>query len=109
MLKITPFLRELLAEIVEDFGASCTSFANCDEALTYLATQVRCCTVISDHGVPGQLKGFDFLQIVHARWPLVRCVLTSGYDLSGYEIPGNWTFLAKPWTLPMFTDCFAAR
>ena len=22
---------------------------------------------------------------------------------------GRWTFLAKPWTLAMFTDCFAAR
>lgn len=101
-----PTLRELLAEIVGDFGAVCRAFATCDEALTYLTNDSPCGVVISDHGVPGCLQGFDFLMIVQARWPLVRCVLTSGYDMSEYAIPKHWTYLAKPWTVTSLQACF---
>ena len=67
-----PTLRDLLAEIVGDFGGVCRAFATCDDALTYLATHSPCGVVISDYGVPGCLQGFDFLMIVQARWPLMH-------------------------------------
>ncbi|WP_353846442.1 response regulator [Pseudomonas sp.] len=88
----------LLSEIISDSGADCHVFTNCDQALMYLSAGNTCEAVIADHGVPGKLQGTEFIRKVQELWPRVRCVLTSGYDLSTIELPGNCIYLPKPWT-----------
>lgn len=65
-----PTLRALMEKIVSDVGGSAISFETADDALTYLfQTDDQCRLVIADHGVPGQIKGIEFIEMVGSRWP----------------------------------------
>lgn len=95
-------LAELLSNHLEErLGWTCVRFDNADDALVHLLQQQQSPgLVITDHLMPGQLRGGELAEMLLQRWPALPMVITSGY---GYEIttalPEQVIFLQKPWTL----------
>lgn len=93
-------LRELMVDIVEEVGAKASAFETADDALTYLLqAQSECRLVIADHGVPGQIQGIEFIEMVRGKWPSIAAILTSGYLIDPASIPPSTIYLHKPWSL----------
>lgn len=93
-------LQSLMVSILTEIGAEFVAFTTADDALTYLLqTNQRCCLVIADHGVPGQIQGTELIEMVNAKWPVIPAILTSGYLLDPSIVPLGTIYLHKPWSL----------
>lgn len=104
-----PTLQMLMVDIVSEIGANARQFDSADDALTYLLqTHDKCRLVIADHGVPGQVQGTEFIEMVTGRWPSIRAILTSGYALDPATIPRGTIYLHKPWSLDELVISVAA-
>ncbi|WP_426208139.1 response regulator [Pseudomonas sp. TWR2-1-1] len=103
-----PTLRALMEEIVSEVGGKALSFETADDALTYLLqTHEQCRLVIADHGVPGQIQGIEFIEMVGSRWPSISAILTSGYLIDPEAVPASSIYLHKPWSLDDFVIAMA--
>lgn len=95
-----PTLRSLMVDIVAEIGAKAIAFDTADDALIFLLqAHENCCLVIADHGVPGQIQGIEFIEIVTNRWPSIAAILSSGYLIDPQMVPASTIYLHKPWTL----------
>lgn len=95
-----PTLRALMEEIVSEVGGKAISFETADDALTHLLqSHEKCRLVIADHGVPGQIQGIEFIEMVSSRWPSIAAILTSGYLIAPEDVPASSIYLHKPWSL----------
>ena len=95
-----PLLRGLIIEILSEIGLHSQAFDSADGALIHmLSTPHTYPLVIADHGLPGKLKGSDFIAVVKARWPSTATILTSGYSLDPAIVPPSTTYLQKPWSM----------
>ncbi|MEO8643581.1 response regulator [Pseudomonas sp.] len=95
-----PTLRSLMVDIVAEIGAKALAFDTADDALTYLLqAHDQCRLVIADHGVPGQVQGIEFIEMIRGRWPSIEAILTSGYLIAPATIPPSTVYLHKPWSL----------
>lgn len=95
-----PTLRVLMVDIMIEIGARSVGFETADDALTYLLqAHGQCRLVIADHGVPGQIQGTEFIEMVKGKWPSIKAILTSGYSLDPASIPHSTIYLHKPWSL----------
>lgn len=89
-----------MVDIVAEIGARAIEFVTADDALTYLLqSHEKCRMVIADHGVPGQIQGIEFIEMVRSRWPSIAAILTSGYLIDPKLIPVSTVYLHKPWAL----------
>lgn len=103
-----PTLRALMEEIVSEVGGKAISFGTADDALTYLLqTHEQCRLVIADHGLPGQIQGIEFIEMVRSRWPSIGAILTSGYLIDLEAVPASSIYLHKPWSLDDFVLAIA--
>ncbi|MNI00451.1 Blue-light-activated protein [compost metagenome] len=94
-----PTLRDLTQQIVQETGAKTVAFETADEALVYLLqSDLSCCLVIVDYGVPGQINGMDFIRMVRHKWPSTKTLLMSGYELMPGTVPSPTLYLQKPWS-----------
>jgi CheY-like chemotaxis protein len=75
--------RESLALGFPLHGCQADAAANADEALGYLQTGAYDC-VVSDVRMPGR-TGVELAQILHERFPKVRLVLMTAYELTAEE------------------------
>jgi DNA-binding NtrC family response regulator len=95
-----PTLRSLMVDIVAEIGAKALAFETADDALTHLLqSHEQCRLVIADHGVPGQIQGIEFIEMVRSRWPSISAILTSGYLIDPETVPASTIYLHKPWSL----------
>jgi DNA-binding NtrC family response regulator len=95
-----PLLRGLMMDILSEIGLLSESFNTADDALIHMLSASHSHSlVISDHGLPGKLKGSDFIAVVKARWPSTATILTSGYSLDPSIVPASTTYLEKPWSM----------
>lgn len=95
-----PTLRRITQHIVEELGAKAVTFETADDALVYLLQSgEHCCLVIADYGVPGQINGMEFIGLVKEKWPSVKTLLMSGYELLPATVPSPTAYLQKPWTV----------
>jgi DNA-binding response OmpR family regulator len=95
-----PTLRSLMVDIVEEIGAKALAFETADDALTHLLeAHDQCRLVIADHGVPGQIQGIEFIEMVRGRWPYIATILTSGSLIDPASVPPSTIYLHKPWSL----------
>lgn len=95
-----PTLRMLMVSILDEIGLRSLDFDSADDALTYmLGMPDGCQLVVVDHGLPGQLDGKEFIEMVKTKWPSTAAVLTSGYELDPSSIPASTIYLHKPWSL----------
>ncbi|MES2289833.1 MAG: response regulator [Pseudomonadota bacterium] len=87
------------ASMLEDAGYSVVEAANADEAIAILegTTDVR--LLFSDVDMPGSMNGVALAEVVHARWPNVRLLLTSGHHhIANAQLPDDGRFIPKPYS-----------
>ena len=88
----------MAADILEDTGFRVLEAENAHGALNILELRPDVRLLFTDIHMPGSFDGMELARRVHARWPHVRLVLTSGRDAPhGAEIPDDGRFIAKPY------------
>lgn len=91
-------LSEVMVDLLTDRGANCTAYASADDAMIAVLNGYRPDLLITDHILPGQLKGAELADMLATRFPGLPTVITTGY---GYEIraglPKSVIYLQKPW------------
>ncbi|MGN8248128.1 response regulator [Pseudomonas sp. SMV7] len=101
-------LRSLMSDIILELGAECFAFSNADDALIDLLTQNGGCSlIIADHGVPGSIKGMEFISMAQQKWPEIPAILVSGFDLKAHVYISGSVYLRKPWTVEEFLSAIA--
>ncbi|MBC3480260.1 response regulator [Pseudomonas sp. P1B16] len=93
-------LRTVLVAILAEMGATCVAFGNAEDALIrLLESKGACSLMIVDHGVPGCIKGMEFISMVHEKWPGLPAILTSGFQLDTSTVAPPFSYLFKPWSI----------
>jgi two-component system, response regulator PdtaR len=91
-------LRVYAADLLEDRGFKVIEAENATNALKVLESRDDVRLLFTDIKMPGAVDGMDLARQVHARWPHVLLVITSGHkQLSRAEIPEDGRFVAKPY------------
>lgn len=95
----------VLTDILSGFGARCSAFNNAEDALVHmLQSQDVPDLVVADHGVPGSIKGLEFAEMVHEKWPEIPVLLMSGFLLDTSESTPPLVFVFKPWSIADLVD-----
>ncbi|MDH4842456.1 response regulator [Pseudomonas sp. BN505] len=95
-----PTLQTLLVDILVELGAICDGFDNSEDALIHLmGLKSGCSLIVVDHGVPGSIKGMEFISMAHERWSGLPAILTSGHQLDASQVTPPVTYLFKPWSI----------
>jgi two-component system, response regulator PdtaR len=91
-------LRMSAAGLLEDHGFEVIEAANAAEALRELEAHPDVRLLFTDIQMPGGSNGMDLAREVHARWPHVLLVITSGQVRPrDSEIPDDGRFVGKPY------------
>ena len=91
-------LRLHAADLLEEHGYRVIKAENAAAALKVLETRDDVRLLFTDIQMPGKLDGMDLARQVHARWPNVLLVITSGQVRPARaEIPDDGRFVAKPY------------
>jgi two-component system, response regulator PdtaR len=94
-----PLVRMCAAEILEDEGFEVIEAATAPAALKILEKRDDVTAVFTDIDMPGGMNGLELAGIVHARWPHIALVVTSGVCRVGTDIlPGDSVFIGKPYS-----------
>lgn len=92
-------LRFLAVDTLEERGFRVIEAEDARSALKLLTAHPDVRVLFTDINTPGPLDGLDLAREVHARWPTVKSIVTSGrLRLSGEEIPEAGRFLPKPYS-----------
>lgn len=85
-------------EMLEDAGLTVTEACNADEAWGILEQRTDIGVLFTDIDMPGSMCGKTLAEHVHASWPDIRLVLTSGrHRLTDEEVPDHGLFVSKPY------------
>jgi two-component system, response regulator PdtaR len=91
-------LRMVAADTLEENGFGVVEAANADAALKVLETRADVRLLFTDIQMPGSCDGMDLARQVHARWPNILLVITSGQiKPTEAEIPDHGHFIGKPY------------
>jgi DNA-binding NtrC family response regulator len=91
-------LRMIAADTLEENGFDVVEAANADAALKVLETRDDVRLLFTDVRMPGSCDGMDLARHVHARWPNILLVITSGHlRPAEEEIPDHGHFIGKPY------------
>ncbi len=93
-----PLVRMCAADILEDEGFQVIEAATAPAALSILEKRDDVTALFTDIDMPGGMNGLELAGIVHARWPHIALVVTSGrYRVGADHLPGNGIFIGKPY------------
>ena len=91
-------LRMYAADMLEENGFGVVEAENADAAVKVLETRDDVRLLFTDVRMPGSSDGMDLARKVHARWPHILLVITSGHARpTEAEIPDHGRFIAKPY------------
>jgi DNA-binding response OmpR family regulator len=91
-------IRFWAAGLLEENGFSVLEAENAEAALKVLESRPDVKLLFTDVQMPGSLNGMELAREVHARWPHVLLVITSGRERpTRAEIPDDGRFVAKPY------------
>ncbi|AXB79570.1 response regulator [Novosphingobium sp. P6W] len=94
------FIRMIGVDMLEDSGFRVLEAKNADEALEILKNGADVKVLFTDIRMPGKMDGLELAEFVHARWPEIKLLITSGHcRLSDDEVPDGGRFVAKPYKL----------
>jgi DNA-binding NtrC family response regulator len=93
-----PFIRMAAVDTMLDLGIEPYEAANATEALGMLEQHPEIEVVFTDVNMPGTMDGISLARRVTELRPGMGIILTSGRQhMSQREVPGNGTFLPKPY------------
>jgi CheY-like chemotaxis protein len=85
-------------DILEEDGFSIQEASCAETAMQILEDNSDIQLIFTDIQMPGRYDGLDLARLVHARWPEIGLVVTSGRILPNRsDIPGNGRFIPKPY------------
>jgi two-component system, response regulator PdtaR len=91
-------LRLHAADLLEEHGFGVVEAENADAALKLLETRDDVRLLFTDIQMPGSCDGMDLARKVHARWPRILLIITSGQIKPAQaEIPDHGRFVSKPY------------
>jgi two-component system, response regulator PdtaR len=92
-------IRLWAADLLEENGFSVIEAKDADAALKVLECRPDVNLLFTDVQMPGSLNGMELAREVHARWPRILLVITSGRERPmRSEIPDDGRFVAKPYS-----------
>jgi two-component system, response regulator PdtaR len=99
-------LRLFAAGLLEEHGFEVMEAENAAAAVRVLESHPDVRLLFTDIQMPGTLNGIDLAREVHARWPSVLLVITSGQRKPNRaEIPDDGRFIGKPYgAADLFTE-----
>lgn len=94
-----PLIRMTAADHLEEAGFHVLEAANADVALAALeARSYEIEVLFTDIDMPGSMNGLQLAESVHARWPHIALLISSGYHRPHpHELPDHGQFLPKPY------------
>jgi CheY-like chemotaxis protein len=102
-------LRLSMASEFRKHGYTAIEAASADEALSILQSGAVVHAILTDIRMPGSLDGLGLVRRVHAEWPEIRMVVTSGsvprVDLRQIGVAG---FFPKPYKISAIIRLIAA-
>src|ERR1700740_2970214 len=98
-----PMVRWTAHDGLEDGGYEVVEAENAAQALQILETRDDVGVLFTDVNMPGPMDGLALAELVHARWPEIRLVITSGRGLAG-RLPAAGRFLTKPYSVGDLAD-----
>jgi CheY-like chemotaxis protein len=92
-------VRMTAADTLEEAGFHVLEAADADIAMAVLeARSAEVQVLFTDVHMPGSMDGMELAEQVHARWPHVRLLISSGYaQPQSDEIPDHGRFVPKPY------------
>ena len=91
-------LRWYATDTLEENGFSVVEAKDAADALRVLESRKDVRLLFTDIQMPGNLDGLDLAREVHARWPHMLLVITSGQiKPAKFEIPDDGRFVGKPY------------
>jgi DNA-binding NtrC family response regulator len=98
-------IRMISVEMLEEAGFKVIEAESADEALQLLEDASDVQVLFTDIRMPGSMDGLELANLVHARWPNIRLLLTSGHrTLSPADVPDDGRFVPKPYSLATVID-----
>ncbi len=86
-------------DVLEGAGFEVVEAANADEAIVLLEQAEDVRLMFSDIDMPGSMDGMALAELVHARWPRIRVLLTSGHHhVADADVPDHGKFVPKPYS-----------
>jgi CheY-like chemotaxis protein len=84
--------------VLESAGFEVLEAATADEAIVILEQHDHVHLLFSDIDMPGGMDGLELAEMVHARWPNIGLLITSGHRRPAEaSLPDDGKFIAKPW------------
>ena len=92
-------IRFTIADDIRDGGFEVLEARDADEALRILRRHADICVLFTDVDMPGSMDGLELTEAVHAGWPDIRIIVTSGKQvpLKGV-LPVDSRFMPKPYS-----------
>jgi CheY-like chemotaxis protein len=101
-----PLIQMMTADALDDAGFAVLEAWNADEALRVLEKrghEVQ--LMLTDVNMPGSIDGLALADRVHARWPEILILVTSGQVRPcADELPAKGRFLPKPYRTAAMLD-----
>ena len=95
-------LRLLTVDILEDAGFETIQTDNAEEALAILEARPGIALLLTAIRMTGSMNGEKLAHAVHARWPAMKIIVTSGHlPVPENQLPPDSRFLNKPYHADM--------
>jgi CheY-like chemotaxis protein len=92
-----PFVRMLVADVLDEAGFEVIEASNAQTALKRLELAGDVQVLFTDINMPPGMNGLELAGVVHQRWPEVGLVISSGYERpSNQQIADGGVFVPKP-------------
>ena len=93
-----PDIRSLAAALLEESELEVIEFEAAEEAAHYVRQYgSEIAALFVDIRLPGSMDGMDLARAVHARWPDIAIIVTSGAGQDLEMLPKGARFMQKPW------------
>src|SRR6185295_10822036 len=91
-------IRMEAVSMVEETGRQIVEASDADEAICILTSRTDINVLFTDVEMPGSMDGYALARTVHARWPDIAIVTTSGRRTPGTgDLPAGGRFMVKPY------------
>ncbi|MEO6382429.1 MAG: response regulator, partial [Nitrobacter sp.] len=103
-----PLIRLNVCDMLEDDGFEVITAANAHKAIEILESRLDIRIIFTDVQMPGTIDGMALVRMTRDRWPPIRIVVASAYNVKQADLPTGGRFLPKPYTSEQVTGIVRA-